>query len=34
MVADTKLDKQTIEDAFDAIAELASQHGIELDMAV
>lgn len=34
MVADRKLDKQTIEDAFDAIAELASQRGIVLDMAV
>ncbi|KXG87568.1 hypothetical protein [Agrobacterium bohemicum] len=34
MPADRKLDKQTIEDAFDAIAEMASQRGIVLDMAV
>ncbi len=34
MVADRKLDKPTIEDAFDAIAKLASQRGIVLDMAV
>ena len=33
-IADRKLDKQIIEDAFDAIAELASQCGIILDMAV
>ncbi len=33
MAADGKLDKQRIEDVFDAIGELASQQGIILDMA-
>jgi hypothetical protein len=34
MVPDGKLDKQAIEDAFDAIAVLASERGLILDMAV